>query len=111
VLHLADAERQHDVADAANQCERRDSGDEQHGAPPVVTRRPKAKEELDDSAHELQPPHLDLVPGRDRDDEARASVCSAAAAEIIASSFPSLSRMMVERTRGECHAPRCIAYA
>src|SRR5262245_48946039 len=69
VLDLTDAESQHDISDTANDGEGRYPSDEENGAAPVVTRRPEAERELDDAADQLEPPHLDLVPRGDRDDD------------------------------------------
>jgi hypothetical protein len=53
VLQLANAERGHDYPYATNDREGGHPGDQEHGAAPVVARRPEAERELDDPAFEL----------------------------------------------------------
>jgi hypothetical protein len=66
VLNLSDPEREHDVADTADDRERRHPRNQEHGAPTVVAGRPDPEPELDDPADQLQPPDVDLVPGLNR---------------------------------------------
>jgi hypothetical protein len=69
MLNLAHAKGEHDVVDAADHGDCGHPGDEENGAATVVAGRPEAERELDDASDQLQPPHLDLVPSRDRGDD------------------------------------------
>src|SRR5580765_6964074 len=69
VLELTHTEREDEVPDTADDREGGDPGHEQDGTAAVVAGRPEAEDELDDAADELEPPDLDLVAGRDRDDD------------------------------------------
>jgi hypothetical protein len=69
VLKRVNAKGKHDVHHAPNHREGSHPGDQENRAAPVVTGGPEPEEELDDAPDQLQPPDLDLFPGRDGGDD------------------------------------------